>query len=47
MGNKRINILAMAGALFNMLVTRLPEKCRLLVALDWTDMHDDRNCSAT
>jgi len=41
MGNKRIDILAMAGALFNMLIARLPEKSRLLVALDWTDMHDE------
>lgn len=43
MGNKRIDILAMAGALFNMLIARLPEKSRLLVALDWTDMHDDKH----
>ena len=40
MGNKRINILAMAGALLNMLLSRLPEKSRLLVAMDWTDLHD-------
>ena len=43
MGNRRIDILAMAGALFNMLVARLPEKSRLLVALDWTDLHDDKH----
>jgi hypothetical protein len=43
MGNKRIDILAMAGALFNMLIARLPKKSRLLVALDWTDMHDDKH----
>ncbi len=43
MGNKRIDILAMAGALLNMLLSRLPEKSRLLVAMDWTDLHDDKH----
>lgn len=43
LGNDRIDILAMAGAMFNMLINRLPANSRLLVAMDWTDLHDDRH----
>lgn len=43
LGNDRINILAMAGALFYMLTSNLPKKSKLLVAMDWTDLHDDKH----
>jgi len=43
LGNNRINILAMASALFYMLVSHLPKNSKLLVAMDWTDLHDNKH----
>ncbi|MCL6479420.1 MAG: IS4 family transposase [Peptococcaceae bacterium] len=43
LGNDRINILAMAGALLNMLVSHIPKKSKLMIAMDWTDLHDDKH----
>lgn len=43
LGNERINILGMASALFTMLISRLPVASKLLIAMDWTDLHDGRH----
>ncbi|MBC9786115.1 hypothetical protein H1S01_16745 [Heliobacterium chlorum] len=43
LGNPRLNVLSMAGALLHMICSKLSLNSRLLVALDWTDLHDDRH----
>jgi len=43
LGNARIDLLGMAGALFAMLINRLPTASRMLIAMDWIDLHDGRH----